>query len=72
MPQGIEGGEFRVIISRAQAMDELVVKAEYGPEVRDLGANSNSDGREKIRKNFLNSCLGRCALIVFAGTHLWK
>ena len=32
------GGEFRVIISRAQAMDELLVRAEYAADVRDLGA----------------------------------
>ena len=32
------GGEFRVIISRAQAMDELLVRAEYAADVRALGA----------------------------------
>jgi phenylacetate-coenzyme A ligase PaaK-like adenylate-forming protein len=32
------GGEFRVIVSRAQAMDELLVRAEYAAAVRDLPA----------------------------------
>jgi phenylacetate-coenzyme A ligase PaaK-like adenylate-forming protein len=32
------GGEFRIIVSRKERMDELLIRAEYGPQVTDLAA----------------------------------
>ncbi|HET7785090.1 MAG TPA: AMP-binding protein [Myxococcales bacterium] len=32
------GGEFRIIVSRKERMDELLVRAEYAPQVTDLAA----------------------------------
>jgi phenylacetate-CoA ligase len=32
------GGEFRIIVSRKERMDELLVRAEYAPDVADMGA----------------------------------
>jgi phenylacetate-CoA ligase len=46
------GGEFRVIVSRAQAMDELLVRAEYDKSVSDLPAF------EKILRERLQARLG--------------
>jgi len=46
------GGEFRVIISRAQAMDELLVRAEYAASVRDVIAF------EKLVRERLQARLG--------------
>jgi len=34
------GGEFRVIVSRREAMDELLVRAEYAPAHADPGARA--------------------------------
>ncbi|HZX96300.1 MAG TPA: AMP-binding protein [Myxococcales bacterium] len=32
------GGEFRIIVSRKERMDELLVRAEFAPDVADMGA----------------------------------
>jgi len=45
------GGEFRVIVSRREAMDELLVRAEYAPSHADQGAQAHLRAtiRERLR-----------------------
>jgi phenylacetate-CoA ligase len=45
------GGEFRVIVSRREAMDELLIRAEYAPTHADPAgqARLRTDMRERLR-----------------------
>src|SRR5207237_9175275 len=43
------GGEFRVIVSRREAMDELLVRAEYAPAHADPGGRAKLSARMPAR-----------------------
>ncbi len=61
--RGMEGfgGEFRIIVSREKALDELRVQAEYSPEVERL-ARENPQVLEKFQKEMAARIKGKIGL----------